>query len=62
MGEFGWGITAVGWELLHGGLMASFHSGPFASLADPDFFDREERDEWGHGISWPGELMVLVRP
>lgn len=28
----------------------------FAPLADPDFFARMERDEWGHGVDWPGGL------
>lgn len=28
----------------------------FAPLADPDFFARMERDEWGHGLDWPGGL------
>ncbi|MEY4755153.1 MAG: hypothetical protein RJA34_51 [Pseudomonadota bacterium] len=28
----------------------------FAPLADPAFFARLERDEWGHGIGWPGGL------
>lgn len=28
----------------------------FAPLADPAFFARMERDEWGHGIGWPGGL------
>lgn len=28
----------------------------FAKLAKPAFFARMERDEWGHGIGWPGGL------
>ncbi len=28
----------------------------FAPLTDPDFFARMERDEWGHGLDWPGGL------
>lgn len=28
----------------------------FAQLADPAFFAKMERDEWGHGIGWPGGL------
>jgi hypothetical protein len=28
----------------------------FAKLADPTFFTQMERDEWGHGIGWPGGL------
>lgn len=28
----------------------------FAKLADPAFFAKVERDEWGHGIGWPGGL------
>jgi hypothetical protein len=28
----------------------------FAELADPAFFAEMERDEWGHGIGWPGGL------
>ena len=28
----------------------------FAKLADPTFFRRMKRDEWGHGIGWPGGL------
>ncbi len=28
----------------------------FAPLAAPDFFARMERDEWGHGLDWPGGL------
>ncbi len=28
----------------------------FAPLADPGFFARMERDEWGHGLDWPGGL------
>ena len=28
----------------------------FARLADPAFFVRMERDDWGHGIGWPGGL------
>lgn len=28
----------------------------FAPLADPAFFARMERDEWGHGLDWPGGL------
>ena len=28
----------------------------FAQLADPSFFAKMERDEWGHGIGWPGGL------
>ncbi|MFM2006298.1 MAG: hypothetical protein RLZZ09_1953 [Pseudomonadota bacterium] len=29
---------------------------PFDALSDPDFFARPERDDWGHGIAWPGGL------
>ena len=28
----------------------------FTKLANPHFFAKMERDEWGHGISWPGGL------
>jgi hypothetical protein len=28
----------------------------FAKLADPAFFAKMERDEWGHGIGWPDGL------
>ena len=28
----------------------------FAKLSDPAFFAKIERDEWGHGIGWPGGL------
>jgi hypothetical protein len=28
----------------------------FAKLADPTFFYKMERDDWGHGIGWPGGL------
>lgn len=28
----------------------------FAKLSDPAFFTKVERDEWGHGIGWPGGL------
>ena len=28
----------------------------FAKLADPIFFAKLERDDWGHGIGWPGGL------
>lgn len=28
----------------------------FAPLSEPTFFERMERDEWGHGIGWPGGL------
>ena len=28
----------------------------FAKLATPAFFKRVKRDEWGHGIGWPGGL------
>jgi Protein of unknown function (DUF2442) len=28
----------------------------FAKLADVAFFEKVERDEWGHGIGWPGGL------
>ena len=28
----------------------------FAKLTDPAFFARMERDDWGHGIGWPGGL------
>jgi len=28
----------------------------FAKLADPSFFAKMERDDWGHGIGWPGGL------
>lgn len=28
----------------------------FANLVDPTFFSKMERDEWGHGIGWPGGL------
>ena len=28
----------------------------FAQMADPSFFAKMERDEWGHGIGWPGGL------
>lgn len=28
----------------------------FAKLADPTFFAKMERDDWGHGIGWPGGL------
>jgi len=28
----------------------------FSELANPDFFARMERDDWGHGIGWPGGL------
>ena len=29
---------------------------PFANLSRPAFFARMDRDEWGHGIGWPGGL------
>ena len=28
----------------------------FAQLSDPAFFAVVERDEWGHGLGWPGGL------
>jgi hypothetical protein len=28
----------------------------FGKLAEPSFFAQMERDEWGHGIGWPGGL------
>ena len=28
----------------------------FAKLADPAFFAKMDRDEWGHGIGWPDGL------
>lgn len=28
----------------------------FAKLADPAFFSKMERDDWGHGVGWPGGL------
>jgi len=28
----------------------------FAKLAVPSFFAKMERDDWGHGIGWPGGL------
>ena len=28
----------------------------FANLGDPNFFGKMERDEWGHGVGWPGGL------
>jgi hypothetical protein len=28
----------------------------FAQLTTPTFFAKMERDEWGHGIDWPGGL------
>ena len=28
----------------------------FAKLANPAFFAKMERDEWGHGLGWPGGL------
>lgn len=28
----------------------------FAQLANPTFFAKMERDEWGHGLGWPGGL------
>lgn len=28
----------------------------YAQLATPAFFAKMERDEWGHGIGWPGGL------
>jgi hypothetical protein len=28
----------------------------FAKLADPIFFAKMARDDWGHGIGWPGGL------
>lgn len=30
----------------------------FAPLDAPDFFARMERDEWGHGLEWPGGLSL----
>jgi len=29
---------------------------PFDALCDSEFFVRMERDEWGHGLNWPGGL------
>lgn len=29
---------------------------PFDALRDPVFFARMTRDEWGHGLGWPGGL------
>ncbi len=29
---------------------------PFDALCEPAFFDRMMRDEWGHGLGWPGGL------
>lgn len=28
----------------------------FTNLGDPNFFSKMERDEWGHGVGWPGGL------
>lgn len=29
---------------------------PFDALRDPAFFARLRRDDWGHGLDWPGGL------
>ena len=29
---------------------------PFDALRKPEFFARMKRDEWGHGLDWPGGL------
>lgn len=29
---------------------------PFDALRQPEFFARMTRDEWGHGLDWPGCL------
>jgi len=29
---------------------------PFDGLRQPEFFARMTRDEWGHGLDWPGGL------
>ncbi len=29
---------------------------PFDGLRDPAFFSRLTRDEWGHGLDWPGGI------
>lgn len=29
---------------------------PFDALREPKFFARMTRDEWGHGLDWPGGL------
>ena len=34
----------------------------FAKLADPTFFARMKRDEWGHGIGWPGAVPRSASP
>jgi hypothetical protein len=29
---------------------------PYDALRDTAFFDRMVRDDWGHGLDWPGDL------
>ncbi|MHB9101561.1 MAG: DUF2442 domain-containing protein [Sulfuricella sp.] len=29
---------------------------PFDALCAPEFFTRMTRDEWGHGLDWPGGI------
>jgi len=36
--------------------LAACVSPPFDALIEQDFFARMMRDEWGHGLDWPGGL------
>jgi hypothetical protein len=31
---------------------------PFDLLADPEFFAKMTRDDWGHGLDWPNGLSL----
>lgn len=42
-------------ETLHADLSACA-APPFDALRKPEFFSRMARDEWGHGLNWPGGL------
>lgn len=36
--------------------LAALTAPPFDALRDPGFFARMRRDDWGHGLDWPGGL------
>lgn len=36
--------------------LADFTAAPFDALRNPELFARMGRDDWGHGLDWPGGL------
>lgn len=51
-------IVEIDWstgETLRADLSA-YTAPPFDALCEPEFFARMTRDEWGHGLNWPGGI------